>query len=89
MTGRVLAGDSGRDVALTWRETNDSVLVFRSLPSPTHRDERILAACWSRWVAPTSRGDDDLGETEVKSIEVELERSVRRLARELDRGGVA
>jgi uncharacterized protein YndB with AHSA1/START domain len=89
MTGRVLAGDGGRDVALSWHEANDSVLVFRSLPSPTHRDERILAACWSRWVAPAPRKDDDLDETDVKAIEVELERSVRRLAIELDRGGVA
>jgi uncharacterized protein YndB with AHSA1/START domain len=89
MSGRVLAAEGGRDVALSWYEANDSVVVFRSLPSPTHRDERILAACWSQWTAPSSQSDDGLGELGSKRIEAELERSVRRLARELDRGGVA
>jgi hypothetical protein len=89
MSGHVLAVEGGRDVALSWDEADDSVIVFRSLPSPTHRDERILAACWSRWAAPSSRHEGALGEPEAKEIEAELERSVRRLARELDRGGVA
>jgi len=89
MSGRVLTVEGGRDVALSWNEADDSVLVFRSLPSPTHRDERILASCWSRWTAPSSRHEGALGEPEVKQIEAELERSMRRLASELDRGGVA
>ena len=89
MTGRVLAAEGGRDVALSWTEADDSVLVFRSLPSPTHRDERILAACWSRWIAPNARQEDVHAELQVKQTEAELERSVLRLARELHRGGVA
>jgi uncharacterized protein YndB with AHSA1/START domain len=89
MSGRVLAVEDGRDVAISWQEADDSVLVFRSLPSPARRDERILAACWSRWMAPNSRREDGVRQVEAKQTEAELERSVRRLARELDKGGVA
>jgi uncharacterized protein YndB with AHSA1/START domain len=48
MSGRVLVRSGGRDVALTWREQNDSVVVFRTLPSPKSDAERIVAACWSK-----------------------------------------
>jgi uncharacterized protein YndB with AHSA1/START domain len=89
LTGRVLALEGGRDVALSWLEADDSMLVFRSLPSSTNKDERILAVCWSRWIRPAPRTPDQLDEAEVNRIEAELGRSVRRLARELDRGGVA
>lgn len=49
LSGRVLANIPGRDLAFTWHEQNDSVLVFRTLPSPLDAGERILALCWSHW----------------------------------------
>ena len=49
LSGRVLANTPGRDLAITWDEQNDSVLVFRTLPSPLAAGERILALCWSHW----------------------------------------
>lgn len=49
LSGRVLANTPGRDLAITWQEQNDSVLVFRTLPSPLAAGERILALCWSHW----------------------------------------
>jgi uncharacterized protein YndB with AHSA1/START domain len=49
LSGRVLANTPGRDLAITWEERNDSVFVFRTLPSPLAPDERILALCWSHW----------------------------------------
>lgn len=49
LSGRVLANTAGRDLAITWQEQNDSVLVFRTLPSPLAAGERILALCWSHW----------------------------------------
>lgn len=50
MSGTVLSRVTGRDLALEWEERGESVLVLRTLPSPTE-GERILAACWSRWAA--------------------------------------
>lgn len=49
LSGRVLANTPGRDLAVTWEQQNDSVLVLRTLPSPTAASERILALCWSHW----------------------------------------
>ena len=49
LSGQVLANTPGRDLAITWEERNDSVFVFRTLPSPLAPDERILALCWSHW----------------------------------------
>jgi uncharacterized protein YndB with AHSA1/START domain len=49
MTGRVLAHTPPRDVLLSWRETNHSLLALRTLPSPTTAHERLLIATWSSW----------------------------------------
>jgi uncharacterized protein YndB with AHSA1/START domain len=49
LTGRVLAHTAGRDVALSWEEQEQSVLVLRTLPSPRYADERLVAAVWSYW----------------------------------------
>lgn len=54
--GMVLANTANRDVAITWREREDSVLVFRTLPSPFVAGERILALSWSHW---NCSGDDE------------------------------
>ncbi len=80
MSGRVLVRDGGRDVALSWRERNDSVLVLRTLPSQESEDERVLAACWSRW-GPTEPGEH--------ATEGELRRAIDRLKALLAQGGNA
>lgn len=54
LSGRVLANTPGRDLAVTWQEQNDSVLVLRTLPSPLAPGERILALCWSHWDCQTN-----------------------------------
>lgn len=51
MSGRVLSHTPGRDLALEWREQDDSVLVLRTLPSPLDASERLIALSWSRWSA--------------------------------------
>lgn len=48
-SGRVLARTEGRDLAVTWSERHDSVLVFRTLPAPLQPDHRIIALLWSHW----------------------------------------
>jgi uncharacterized protein YndB with AHSA1/START domain len=48
LSGKVLAHTPGRDVLISWTEDDDSVVAFRSLPSPVS-DERIVAMLWSRW----------------------------------------
>lgn len=50
LSGDVLCRVPGRDVAISWREANDSVLVFRTLPSPFRADERLVGVAWSRWL---------------------------------------
>jgi len=58
ITGRVLALSDGRDVLLSVREQNDSVLALRTFPSPRSENERVVAFCWSRFgpeVASESR----------------------------------
>lgn len=70
MSGTVLCRAPGRDVALSWSEQNDSVLVLRTLPSPRTAHERVIAVCWSKW------GAMEAGE---HAIESELRRSVERL----------
>ncbi len=47
--GAVLARHVGRDVAVTWREQDDSALVFRTLPSPLSHTDRLVAVAWSHW----------------------------------------
>ncbi|HEX3597075.1 MAG TPA: hypothetical protein VHU80_18330 [Polyangiaceae bacterium] len=70
MSGTVLCRVAGRDVALTWIEQNDSVLVLRTLPSPRVSQERVVALCWSKW------GATEAGE---HAIENELQRALERL----------
>jgi uncharacterized protein YndB with AHSA1/START domain len=86
MTGRILVSEGGRDVALSWEEQEDSVLVLRSFPSPASQAERVLAICWSRWESRQGTANVDPIAAE---IERELKRSVERLARALGQGGVA
>ncbi len=52
LSGDVLARVDERDVALTWRERGDSVIVLRTLPSPFDVDERLVAIVWSTWGDP-------------------------------------
>jgi uncharacterized protein YndB with AHSA1/START domain len=49
LTGRVLSHTPPRDVLVSWRETNDSLLALRTLPSPDTAHERLLVASWSTW----------------------------------------
>jgi uncharacterized protein YndB with AHSA1/START domain len=49
LTGRVLSHTPPRDVLLSWRETNESLLALRTLPSPDTAHERLLIATWSSW----------------------------------------
>jgi len=76
----VLCRAPGRDVALTWEEQNDSVLVLRTLPSPRASQERVVAICWSKWGA-TEPGEH--------AIETELRRSLERLGALLAMSGSA
>jgi len=55
LSGTVLARAPERDVAITWRERQNSVLIFRTLPSPSAPGERMLAVSWSHW---NCDGDD-------------------------------
>ena len=49
LSGTVLAKAENRDVAITWQERNNSVLVLRTLPSPMVPGDRLLAVSWSHW----------------------------------------
>jgi uncharacterized protein YndB with AHSA1/START domain len=80
MSGTVLSRTAGRDVALSWSEQNDSVIVFRTLPSPRASQERVLAVCWSKWGA-TEPGEH--------AIHNELRRCVDRLGALLATTGTA
>lgn len=80
ISGDVLVRSGGRDVAFSWREQSDSVLVFRTLPSPTAADGRLLAACWSKW-GPTQAGE--------RAVVTELSRALDRLALVLSKSGEA
>jgi uncharacterized protein YndB with AHSA1/START domain len=80
MSGRVLCRTPGRDVALSWSEQNESVLVLRTLPSPRARQERVIAVCWSKW------GATEAGE---HAIHNELRRCVERLGALLATTGTA
>jgi uncharacterized protein YndB with AHSA1/START domain len=74
LTGEVLACAPGRDVALSWREQHDSVLVLRTLPAPFSETERLLVATWSCWGREPNPGTTE-----------QLQRSLRRLAHLLSR----
>jgi len=79
VSGPVLAHTPGRDLAIRWREADDSMLVFRTLPVETDPGSRYLLLGWSRWSEPP----------EVESIRTDLNRAVGQLARSLDRAGMA
>jgi uncharacterized protein YndB with AHSA1/START domain len=64
MSGRVCSLNAGRDVALTWEEQNDSLVCFRTLPSPRSSEERLVALTWSYWASEpdgAARSLDGLG----------------------------
>ncbi|HEX9620734.1 MAG TPA: hypothetical protein VF989_11405 [Polyangiaceae bacterium] len=50
LSGEILCRVPERDVAVSWQEAGESVLVFRTLPSPFRDDERLVSVAWSRWV---------------------------------------
>ena len=79
MSGVVLAHTEGRDLALRWDEANYSVVSFRTLPSPTSPDERLLVVSWSRW--------SDLDNAE--RIAGELDGALARLVQLLNQAGAA
>jgi hypothetical protein len=74
-----LAHTPGRDLALRWREADDSMLVFRTLPFEPDPELRYVLLGWSRW--------SDLPDAQL--IQNELNRAVSQLARSLDRAGSA
>ena len=79
LSGRVLAHTPGRDLALSWQQLDDSVLVLRTLPSPLVPNERLVAAVWSCWT-------DRAGSAKTRNG---LEAAVDRLARTLASPGAA
>jgi uncharacterized protein YndB with AHSA1/START domain len=80
VSGKVLCRTEGRDVALSWEEQNDSVLVFRTLPSPRAAEERVAALCWSKW------GATEPGE---RALEKQLNEALERLGAMLAMSGRA
>jgi uncharacterized protein YndB with AHSA1/START domain len=74
LTGRVLSHTPPRDLLLSWRETNQSLLALRTLPLHESADERLLVATWSSW---------DLPETEP--ILAHLQGALSRLSRVLEK----
>jgi uncharacterized protein YndB with AHSA1/START domain len=78
-SGPVLAHTPGRDLAIRWRETDDSMLVLRTLPVDSDRAARFLLLGWSRWSEVP----------EVENIQNELSRAVNQLAKRLDLAGSA
>jgi hypothetical protein len=79
MSGIVLAHTEGRDLALRWDEANYSVITFRTLPSPTGEQERLMVISWSRW--------SDLDNAE--RIAGELDGALARLVQVLGGAGAA
>jgi len=73
MTGRVLSHTPPRDLLLSWRETNQSLLALRTLPSHEAPDERLLVATWSTWDLP-----------ETAPTTANLQGALSRLARVLE-----
>jgi uncharacterized protein YndB with AHSA1/START domain len=69
MTGQVLAHTPPRDLLLSWRETNQSLLALRTLPSPSAEHERLLIATWSSW-----------GFSQTDAIAENLDAALTRLA---------
>ncbi len=73
MSGRILGNMPDRDVALSWTEDHNSLLVLRTFPSPRHPEERLIALNWSRW------GSEAFPEAKSRLLESSLERLVRHL----------
>jgi hypothetical protein len=78
LSGRIVSSFPGRDVAVSWSEHGESVLVLRTLPSPRSAAERLIALAWSHWAVPPP-----------ESTCHDLSRAVERLAQVLDGGGAA
>lgn len=79
VSGPVLAHTPGRDLALRWREADDSILVFRTLPvsvDPSLRHVLLGWYCWSEL-------------PDAAAIRTELDRAVAQLARRLELTGTA
>lgn len=79
LTGRVLAKTDERDLAISWSEKADSVLVLRTLPVPHAPQERMLIGLWSHW------GDGPFSEPTRSG----LDGAFQRLAAVLDRAAYA
>jgi uncharacterized protein YndB with AHSA1/START domain len=73
MTGHVLSHTPPRDMLLSWRETNQSLLALRTLPSPDTENERLLIATWSSW-----------GLSQTAPIAQNLSAALSRLSRVLE-----
>ena len=56
LTGQVLSHSPPRDLLLSWKETNHSLLALRTLPAPEAPNQRLLAATWSTWGVPETAG---------------------------------
>jgi uncharacterized protein YndB with AHSA1/START domain len=80
LTGKVLVRSESRDLALTWREMNDSVLSFRTFPSPGSAEERVVALCWSRFGPPRPN---------ERAVEEGLRASLDQLAMLMRQSGAA
>lgn len=80
LTGRVLAHIPGRDVLLRCDNVDDALLTFRTFPSPTEADERLVAFVWSEWGPPSSESNE---------LAEDLEAAMERLANLLSTGGDA
>ena len=78
LTGRVLSHTSPRDVLFSWRESNESLLALRTLPSPDTAGERLLIATWSSW-----------GPKQPEIIAQNLNAALARLSRILERRATA
>jgi uncharacterized protein YndB with AHSA1/START domain len=78
-SGPVLAHTPGRDLAVRWREADDSVLVLRTLPVQSDPGARFVLLGWSRW--------SDLPDAET--VRIELNRAVAQLAKRLEQSGSA
>jgi len=78
-SGPVLANTPGRDVAIRWREADDSVLAMRTLPVLSDPEARTVLLCWSHW--------SDL--PDGHAIRQELDRAIELLGRKLKSQGSA
>lgn len=74
-SGVVLANTPGRDVAFSWREADQSVLVLRTLPLPAEPGARLALLGWSRWNDPPN----------ARAVCQELDTAAERLGRWLER----